>query len=112
MYKSKKKTADALLRAIKSGDKEHQQWLKEKVYKFYNINKICKKTKTKTSVPTCPNCKKRWVFEESDDKEYAFLLTHRSSTCPFGLLTYQYTKQKCIDSANSFLDDKFPWRNS
>lgn len=41
----------------------------------------------------CPNCKERYKFVKSDDRYYKFLYVHDHKGCPFGLETYQHSKE-------------------
>jgi len=59
----------------------------------------------------CPNCKQeyKWNTEDRSHKKYPHVLTHYNQTCPFGLATYQKTKEKCKESVKQHILNKFPW---
>lgn len=58
---------------------------------------------------TCPNCKEKYKFEDSDDEEYRLKLTHVNPTCPFGIEIYSYTKEFMKETAVDYIMKKFPW---
>lgn len=61
-------------------------------------------------MPKCPNCNVLYRFYIPDDREYLFMLKHVSPTCPYGLISYQDTKYKCVKDVREHFKVQFPWK--
>lgn len=57
----------------------------------------------------CPNCKERYRFIKSDEKDYKVLYVHDSKGCPYGLFAYHDSKKLCRESALKHIKTKFTW---
>ena len=57
----------------------------------------------------CPNCKERYRFVKSDEKDFKFLYVHDSKGCPYGLFAYHDSKKLCRESALNHIKNKFTW---
>ena len=57
----------------------------------------------------CPNCKKLYEFQDSEDAYYAISLIHKNPSCPYGIEIYHHTQEEAKESAREHILKKFPW---
>mgnify|MGYP001227661705 CR=1 FL=1 len=78
------------------------------------MKELLKKSKSKRVLkkPICPNCKEKYNLYVANERDidgefYKYGMFHGNKMCPFGLITYQKTVDKCVDSINNHMKKEF-----